>query len=140
MKLNNNQNAFFELVRAGLWEKEVLLLQFGEINFSDVYSLAEEQSVVGLVAAGIEHVQDVKVPQETALTFVGSTLQLEQRNMAMNSFVESLYGQMQQMGIYSILVKGQGIALCYERPQWRAAGDVDLLLSGSNYDRAKEWL
>ena len=137
--LNNHKNAFLLLVQAGLWEKDVRLSQF-KIDFEEIYRLAEEQTMLGLVAAGIEHVVDVRIPQEDALAFAGATMQIEQRNLAMNSFVESLYGKMQRMGLYSILVKGQGVALCYEKPLWRASGDVDLLLSGSNYDRAKEWL
>ena len=128
------------MVRAGLWEKEVRLSQFDKIDFKEIYRLAEEQSVVGLVAAGLEHVVDIKIPQEIAILFASSAMQLEQRNEAMNSFIESLYGRMRQMGIYSILVKGQGIALCYERPLWRASGDVDLLLNHRYYDKAKEWL
>ena len=138
--MNNNTKAFLALVRAGLWESETLLSQFGNIDFSEVYRLAEEQSVVGLIAAGIEHVEDVKVPQNVALEFVGYALQLEQRNNAMNSFVEKIYAHMQKRGMYSILVKGQGIAQCYERPLWRSSGDIDLLLNGENYDLAKEWI
>ena len=83
MQLSNNQKAFLALVRAGLWEKEVQLTSFGQIDFNEVYRLAEEQSVVGLVAAGIEHISDLKVPQALVLQIVGQTLQLEQRNNAM---------------------------------------------------------
>ena len=53
---DNNLQAFFALVRDGLWEKEVLLVPYGEIDFAEVLRLSEEQSVVGLVAAGIEHI------------------------------------------------------------------------------------
>ena len=52
-KHNITQSAFFALLRAGLWEKEVQLLPYGEIDYSEVMRLAEEQSVVGLIAAGI---------------------------------------------------------------------------------------
>ena len=83
---NNNQQAFLESVKAGLWEKDVCLLPYGNIDFQEIYRLAQEQSVVGLVAAGFEHVKDVKIPQEIALSIAGETLQLEQRNIAMNSF------------------------------------------------------
>ena len=47
---------------------------------------------------------------------------------------------MREKGIHTLLVKGQGIAQCYEKPLWRASGDVDLLLSDSNYQKAKEFL
>ena len=140
MRLNNNQRAFFALVRAGLWETEVRLSQFKEIDYNEVCRLAEEQSVTGLVAAGLEHVADVKVPQEVALIFVGSALQLEQQNLAMNEFVANLIDQLRAKDVYALLVKGQGIAQCYERPLWRASGDVDLLLSEDNYRRAKDLL
>jgi hypothetical protein len=138
--LNKNTQVFLSLVRTGLWEQDVQLASFGQINFNEVYRLAEEQSVVGLVAAGLEHVKDVKVPQEVALTFAGSTLQLEQRNTAMNYFVATLIEKLRAVDIYSILVKGQGIAQCYERPLWRACGDVDLLLDENNYKKSKAYL
>lgn len=140
MKLDNNQQAFFALVKAGLWEQDVRLSQFGQIDFNEVYQLAEEQTVVGLIAAGIEHVVDIKIPQQVALTFVGSALQLEQRNNAMNEFVAKLIERLRTRDIYALLVKGQGIAQCYERPLWRSCGDVDLLLSEDNYNRASAYL
>ena len=61
--MDNNQKAFIEILRAGLWEKEVWLSPYKDIDFSAIMRLAEEQSVVGLVAAGLEHVVDAKVPQ-----------------------------------------------------------------------------
>lgn len=136
---NDIQQAFFALVRGGLWEKEVRLSQFGEVDYEEMMCLAEEQSAVGLVTAGLEHVKDVKVPKEELLQFVGQSLQIEQRNEAMNAFIEDLYGRMQRRDMYSILMKGQGIAQCYERPLWRTSGDIDLLVNGDNYDKTKKW-
>lgn len=137
---SNNQQVFFALVRAGLWEKDVQLLPYGEVDYAEVMRLAQEQAVVGLVAAGLEHVTDVKVPQVWALQFAGQTIQLEQRNKAMNKFIADLVAKMREADIYTLLVKGQGIAQCYERPQWRASGDVDLLLSVENFEKAKSLL
>lgn len=138
VSIDNNTQAFFELVRAGLWEKEARLAPYGVVDFSEVLRLATEQSVVGLVAAGLEHVSDMKVPQERALQFVGQTLQIEQRNKAMNAFVAELIERLRKADIYAILVKGQGIAQCYEKPLWRASGDVDLLLNEENYLKAAD--
>ena len=58
----------------------------------------------------------------------------------MNSFISGLIEKMRKADIYTLLVKGQGIAQCYEKPLWRASGDVDLLLSESNYEEAKGFL
>lgn len=140
MTLNNNQQAFFELMRAGLWEKEVKLSMYGDIDLMEIYRIAEEQSVVGLVAAGLEHITDVKLPKEVVLQFVGQALQLEQRNTAMNAFIAKLIEQLRTAGINALLVKGQGIAQCYEKPLWRACGDVDLLVASDEYVKAKKLL
>lgn len=139
-KYNSVCDAFFALVRAGLWEREVQLLPYGEIDFSAVQSVAEEQSVVGLVAAGLEHVSDMKVPKKDALQFIGQILQLEQRNQAMNYFIGVIVDIIRKEGIYTVLVKGQGIAQCYAKPEWRACGDVDFFLSEENYEKAKAYL
>ena len=110
MNLNNNQQGFLELVRSGLWEKNACLLPFGDIDVQEIYKLAQEQAVVGLAAAGLEHVTDIKVPKEDALVFAGAALLLEQRNLAMNYFVGVTVGRLRQADIYTLLVKGQGIA------------------------------
>ena len=138
--MSHNIQAFLELVRAGLWGKEARLEQYEEVDFEEIYSLAGEQSVVGLVTAGFENIQDVKAPQEIVLQCIGETLQLEQTNKAMNQFIEKLVGEMLEADINTLLVKGQGIAQCYEKPLWRSSGDVDLLLSDSNYKKAKDFL
>ena len=149
---NNNVGTFLSLLRAGLFPKKEVqefnvdsvwpnLQEFKDIEWGEVYRLAEEQSVVGLVAAGIEELRTkscsaVDVPQEWALQFIGQTLQIEQRNKAMNEFFFNLIKKLRNAGVYTLLVKGQGIAQCYERPHWRASGDVDLFLSDENYRKA----
>ena len=135
---------FLELVKAGLWEKETDISQNSEIDFGKVFLLAQEQSVVGLLAAGLERINvqssRFKVPQALALTIAGDVLQLEQRNKTMNQFIARLVSDMRNAGIYTLLVKGQGGAQCYEKPLWRACGDVDFFLSDENYVKAKEFL
>lgn len=138
--MNNNTSAFLALVRAGLWEREVLLSAFENISIKEIYRLAQEQSVAGLVAAGLEQTKVIHFPKEDVLTIVGEALQLEQRNMAMNYFIGVIVQKMRNAGIYTLLVKGQGVAQCYAKPQWRACGDVDLLLSPDNYNKAKSFL
>lgn len=136
MQLDNNQQAFFELLRAALWEKDVRLSHYKNINYSAIKRLAEEQSVIGLITASLEKVLDVKIPKEVILQFVGSTLRIEQRNKTMNAFIADIIEKLRKEDIYILLVKGQGIAQCYERPLWRACGDVDLFLSNDNFQKA----
>lgn len=71
------------------------------------------------------------------MEYVSDALQLEQRNASMNLFIARVVSLLKESGINAVLVKGQGVALCYNRPQWRTAGDVDLLLDSHGYEEAK---
>ncbi len=136
---HQNTKAFLEVVRAGLWEIDVRLTPYQDIKWKEVYRLATEQSVLGLVLAGLEH-SDVKPPQVLLLQWIGEVQVIEQRNKDMNAFVAHLIEKLRKTDIKALLVKGQGVAQCYEKPFWRVSGDVDLLLSDENYQKAKELL
>ena len=144
MQNYNNQEALLAFIRAGLWA-DIEFADFQKhgildsVEWTEAYRLATEQSVLGLVLAGIEHF-DVKPPQELLLQWIGEVQILEQQNKAMNDFIAELIEKLREADIYTLLVKGQGIAQCYERPLWRACGDVDLLLSADNYEKAKAFL
>ena len=144
-----NLDVFFSLLRAGLWtdveSTDIPNHGFAEaVDWNKVYQLAEEQSVVGVVLSGIERLRNAKINidqnQEDLLQWIGEVHMLEQQNKAMNQFVAELIEKMCKADIYAIIVKGQGVAQCYEKPLWRTCGDVDLLLSDSNYEKAKTYL
>lgn len=140
MKKNRTIEVFFALVRAGLWSDGNQEIRIdGTTDWNEVYELAQEQSVLGLVLAGLEH-SDIKPPKELLLQWIGEVQVLEQRNKAMNVYISKLIEEMRSDGIYTLLVKGQGLAQCYNRPNWRSSGDVDLLLSKDNYEKAKEFI
>ncbi len=136
----DNYKAFFALLRAGLWEQSVRLLPFEPLDFNALYELAEEQAVVGLIGAGLEHVEDRKVTKPEAVRFLKKVFSLECRNSEINGFVEKLTQMLRSSGVYALLIKGQGVAQCYERPEWRSVGDVDLLVDDANYQKGKEYL
>ena len=130
--LKENSEVLFALLRSGLWEQRVRLLPYGKIDFWVIYQLADEQSVVGLLAAGLEYVEDMKVLKADALPFLKKVFSLEQRNHAMNMFIGSIVKKMANAGIFATLVKGQGVAQCYERPLWRSSGDIDFFMRDKN--------
>ena len=137
------QEQFLELVRAGLWVgyNPRVLAHGTAVDWDEIFRIAEEQSVIGLVAAGIECLPPAeRPPQEVLLQFIGRALQIEQQNNELNAYLAKLVGLLRQNDVYVILVKGQGIAQCYKKPLWRSSGDIDLLLSDSNYKKAKDVL
>lgn len=143
MVFDNTQEQFLELVRAGLWAGySPRVLSHGvSVDWEEIYRLAEEQSVLGLVAAGIDSLPaSERPPQEVMLQIIGEALQVEQQNQAMNSFINNLMMSLNKAGIHAVLIKGQGVAQCYEKPQWRLSGDIDLLLDAETYEKAKALL
>ncbi len=146
---NKNADVLLALVKVGLWAdvESVDLKNHGfseQVDWELVYQLAGVQSIIGLIIAGIERLRNANANlnfnQEVFLQMIGEVQTLEQTNKAMNKFIEKLVGEMREADIYTLLVKGQGIAQCYEKPLWRVSGDVDLLLSEENYQKAKEYL
>lgn len=137
---DHNIQAFFALLQAGLWGGGNPDMRIdGTTDWEEVYRLATEQSVLGLILAGLEH-SDVKPPQMLLLQWIGEVQIIEKRNKEMNGFIAELIEKLRKNDIYALLVKGQGVAQCYEKPLWRVYGDVDLLLDDENYQKAKELL
>lgn len=85
----NNQEAFFALLRAGLWpEAEKQILLDDPVDWGEIYRLASEQSVLGLVLAGIDYLPiEQRPPKVELLQWIGEIQMLEQQNKEMNQFI-----------------------------------------------------
>lgn len=145
MAKDSNIQAFFTLLKAGLWSdqrsvQEFNVQEFKDVDWERVYQLAQEQSVQGVVLRGIEELKaknlELSVPRVLLLQWIGEVQVIEQQNKDMNVFIADLIEKLRKADVYAILVKGQGVAQCYERPLWRCSGDIDLLLSSDNYEKA----
>lgn len=148
MRKDNTIEAFFALVRAGLFPVHGEGFRVNESLFQDVewekiYQLAQEQSVQGLVLAGLEQYKNLNadlafnIPKVLLLQWIGEVQAIEQRNRAMNAFINQLIGDLRKANIYTLIVKGQGVAQCYERPLWRASGDIDFYMNDDDFQKAK---
>lgn len=138
---NKNIDTFLVLVKTGLWDMWESVSGEGlAVGGSDVFRFAEEQSVIGLIAAGLNKLPTSNLSLTEKLSLLGKCQLIEQRNKAMNHFIARLMGRMNEAGIKVLLVKGQGVAQCYLKPLWRSSGDIDLLLDDDNYNKAKEFL
>ena len=142
---DNTESVFFELLKAGLWSDGNPEIRIdGATDWEKIYQLAQEQSVQGLVLQSLEELRaknlELRVPQTLLLQWIGEVQMIEQRNKKMNVYIAELIEELRKYNIYALLIKGQGIAQCYENPLWRSSGDVDLLLSKDNYEKAKAFL
>ena len=127
------------MLRAGLWEESEKQISLGEaVDWPTVYRLAREQAVLGLVLAGINRLPaEQQPPLKMLMRSIGEIQALEKMNLQLNAFVEGWVEKFHDSGIRVYLIKGQGIAQCYERPLWRSCGDADFFLSQADYVKAK---
>jgi len=148
MYKDNTIEAFFALIRGGLWGEADANHNlnsndnfFVGVEWEKIYQLAQEQSVLGLVLAGLEqyknHNVNLDVNQKLLLQWIGEVQLIEQRNKEMNAFINQLIGDLRKANIYTLLVKGQGVAQCYERPLWRSSGDIDFYMNDDDFLKAK---
>ena len=117
------------------------------MDWNYVYQLAQEQSVQGIVLQGIEWFKnhnlnadlDLNIPKVLLLQWIGEVRLIEQQNKEMNAFINDVIGDLCRVNIYALIVKGQGVAQCYEKPLWRASGDIDLYLNEGDFQKAKAY-
>ena len=129
---------FFSLLRTGLWgtEPEVSLFA-GETDWETVFLMAKEQTVVPMVADGVESLlsrTDIEIPREVRKRFASGLLKTEQRNRRMDRLSTYLFQKAEAEGIPCVILKGQGVARCYPVPLRRQSGDVDVVVLPEDFE------
>lgn len=124
---------FFSLLQSGLWgygNKELSIFPLTEVEWEGLYRLSREQTVTGLIFAGIQKLPENIQPKENLLVrWIATVDAIERRNVRMNSVLVELYGMFKKIGLNPVLLKGQGIASLYSNPLLRECGDIDFYFS-----------
>lgn len=127
---DSRTQAFFALLRAGLWGAEKELEGFQKLAATEweaVYAMARQQTVRGLVYSGICLLPDELMPAESLLMRWAAAVEgIELRNRHMNKVLANLCRWFENNGLKPIVMKGQGVAQYYEQPFLRECGDIDL--------------
>ena len=146
--MTRTEQQFFALLQGGLWGmKPDASLFAGEVDWSAIYELAKKQTVLGLVGDGLalqvgnpDIPEQEKVPVQWRKKFLVQVVKAERRNDTLNDFIARYNAIFSKAGIVPVIVKGQGVALCYANPSHRQSGDIDYLLSPEEYAKAREIL
>ena len=136
------QKQFLELLRAGLWggSPDVTLFQ-GEVNWKAIFKISREQAVQVLVADGMEALPEHLAPKKETIYKVAirrTTNSLAYK--VQKSLINRITTLFNEEGIPSILLKGQGVAQNYQKPESRMCGDIDIYVGMDNFHKACEIL
>lgn len=134
---------FLELLQSGLWGRPATSCFFvGTVQWAALLQLARSQALLGIVFDGLDTLlPPYRPPQELYIRWCAAVAQVEQANECLDHRVAEVIDLYRQASLHPVLLKGQGIARCYLRPEHRQCGDIDVYLGGHHgYDKANRIL
>ena len=124
----NYQQQLLALLRAGLGNGKLDTTLFdSSTDWTTIYRMAHQQTVVGVVFDGLKHLPTTSIlPRNLYLAWCNEVLRLETNNRKLDSEIANLYILFRMHGLEPLLMKGQAVAQNYPQPLHRQCGDIDL--------------
>jgi len=138
--MTRTRQQFLELLRAGLWGEKADESLFREgADWKKILKTAREQAVQSVVMDGIETLPAEAWPPREIIhrMMIDRTINIQMHGL-LNRTVNEVVEALDAAGIPSVLLKGQGVAKNYARPESRSCGDIDLYVGECNFRRAIE--
>lgn len=129
---------FFSLLKAGLWgtHPDESFFEEGRTAWEEIISLSVTQTVAALVFDGMEMLpSNLRPPRPLFMKWFALVTRIEQTNDKLNRELAALQRLYNKHDIPFVLLKGQGCASIYPRPEHRQCGDLDLYIGRKNYDK-----
>lgn len=138
------QDAFFSLVRSGLWGTPADAALFEGItpaHWKEIHRMAYTQSLMAIVFDGLNTLpEEFRPSHQVYLKWAAYVLKVEQANDHLNHVVECLDRLYTDAGLHPVLLKGQGMAAYYRNPRHRQCGDIDVYLGKEGQPHANSLL
>lgn len=132
--MERHEKVFFSLLRSGLWGGAPEIPEgFGD--WGKVARLAKSQSVLGVV--GDVMLSDKRIAAQLSAEMKTKIKTFIMANMMthgkLNGVLVNVVSHLSAAGIRSVLLKGQGLAQYYPKPELRQCGDIDLYVGLERY-------
>ena len=124
--MTNCQEHLFLLLKSALWQDENIEQSVCNVDWNNLYQLANEQCLIGIVADSFRLLSKKQCDGEERLRWLAYVVRLEKKNQEMNLLVGKLFEKFCKMNLSPVLLKGQAFAANYAYPQHRQCGDIDL--------------
>lgn len=125
-------NLFFELIQISLGNRKEFEHLPSEIEWRMLLDLANKQSLASVLVVGLEKVLSTPGMTKPMVLFecIGIQQITEMQNRLQIERVSQLTTLFTANGFRSCILKGQGTALFYEKPEYRPCGDIDIWIEG----------
>ena len=123
--------ALFNLLRSALGVAENVSVHFSPEEWQKLYALSKQQSVTGLVCAGVKKLpKDQLPPRALLLRWATDTEAIRGMNGLINKEAARLTAIFDRAGRKTAILKGPANARLYPDPGCRQCGDIDLWVEG----------
>lgn len=119
---------FFDLIQVSLGNKEELQREPSPQEWSQLYVLATKQALICVLLEGINKLQPTLLGLQKALLleWIGVQQYTMLQNRVLNNRAAEACELFKEWGYRSCILKGQGTALYYAKPEVRQCGDIDI--------------
>ena len=140
---------FFELIQVAICHRESLSRVPSAAEWNALYSLSVKQAVAGVCFCGVQRLQKeqlVEMPVQLKMQWFALAESVKQRNDLMNRRCVELQRMLEDEGMRSCILKGQGVARLYDfnvndngnLGAYRQSGDIDVWVDGG-MEKALRW-
>ena len=141
--LEYNQRLFLQMLAAGLQQQLPASIDGNtKISWDAILNLAKQQTVVGIIADVMSKMDSHTRPdRQLFYQFILYAEYIQRTNERLNKYIPSLWKTLADSGVDALLLKGQGVAICYPYPELRMPGDIDVFVPDEkHFDKARKLL
>ena len=121
---------FFKLIRIGLSEPVEDFPILDSTQWQELYTLARQQAIVGVIYKSIERLpKEKRPPKELLFKWIATTERIKELNQHINKTAQKVESQFRDNNFHSCILKGSGIAQLYPNPELRTSGDIDIWIN-----------
>ena len=140
---SKQQDLFFELLLVCTSAKDSLSRCYTEDQWSAALSLAQEQTIEGVLLSAIERLPaEQRPPKKVLFQWIGLVQMLEQYSNKIAEASDYVVKYFRENGFACNILKGSVVARYYPKPERRQSGDVDVWVDGYRktiYDFARSF-
>lgn len=134
--MTGQEQLFFELIRISIGAQDSFSHLPTELEWEELYKMAEKQSLVGICFAGIQNICSdddtgflkIGLSEKLYMDWMGAAFTTQTRNEQINQQCVELQSKLLAKGMRSSILKGQSAAQMYpdELMMLRQSGDIDI--------------
>lgn len=122
----------FEFLQIAVGNRDKFLCCPSDEEWKQLFYFAQKQSLLGFLFCGIERLPNEQRPKrELLLRWYAMAEIIKKSNAKLNVRCAELYNILKEGGLKGCVLKGQGVALLYPKPEYRQSGDIDMWVGTS---------